>query len=157
MRRAFFFGLILLGSLCSNASAVISSLTNWEVRTTGSNSNGGGFVAGASGTDRSQSDTAFCTSADLATVGTSATSATCPFSAASVGNLIQITAGGCSAGFYQVVSVAVATATLDSSAGTASGCTFALGGGIASIQTVITAAGPMVQGNTVWIKSGTYT
>lgn len=157
MRRSFFFGLILLASLCSHASAVISTLTNWEIRTTGSNANGGGFVAGASGTDRSQSDTAFCTSSDLATVGTSATSATCPFSTASVGNIIQITAGGCSAGFYQVVSVAVATATLDSSAGTSTGCTFALGGGLQTIATVITNTGPAIGGNTIWIKSGTYT
>lgn len=137
--------------------ATISSLTNWEIRTTGSNSNGGGFVAGASGTDRSQSDTAFCTSADLAVVTTTATSVACPFSAASVGNIIQITAGGCSAGFYQVVSVTVVTATLDSSAGTASGCTFALGGGLQTIQTAITNTGPAIAGNTVWIKAGTYT
>lgn len=157
MRRARWGWLILTLSLGPDASAAISTLTNWEIRTTGSNSNGGGFVAGSSGTDRSQSDTAFCTSSDLATVGTSATSATCPFSAASVGNIIQITAGGCSASFYQVVSVAVATATLDSSAGTSTGCTFALGGGLQTIATVITNTGPAIGGNTVWVKSGTYT
>lgn len=136
------------------ALAALPGGVQWEVRTGGSDVNGGGFVSGASGTDRSQSDAAFCTSADLATVGTAATSAACPFSAASVGNLIQITAGGCSAGFYQVVSVAVVTATLDRSAGTASGCTFALGGGLLTLTANLTA---LVSSNVTWIKSGTYT
>lgn len=146
---------LLLCSLPSVGWAVISNATNWEVRTTGADTNGGGFVPGSSGTDRSQSDTPFCTATDLVTAGTSATSATCPFSATSVGNLIHITLGGCTAGFYQVVSVAVATATLDASAGTSTGCTFALGGALTTF-TFTTIASALQNGNTVWVKSGTY-
>ncbi len=135
------------------SSAVVSSNTHWEVRTTGSNSNGGGFVSGATGTDRSQSDAAFCTAADFAVTVTAATSTLCPFSAASVGNIIQITAGSCTAGFYEVVSVASVTATLDRTAGTATGCTAALGGGLLTVAKPL----PSVTGsNSIWIRSGTY-
>jgi hypothetical protein len=136
--------------------AVIPANTQWNLRTDGVDTNGGGFVTGGSGTDRSQQAAAFCTSADLATTGTAATSVLCPFSAASVGNIIQITAGGCTAGFYQVVSVAVVTATLDRTAGTSTGCTFALGGALLTPAKALAAVGA-VNVATVHVKSGTYT
>ena len=47
-----------------------------EVRTAGNDTNGGGFVTGASGTDFSQQDAAQCTATDLVLVTTTtATSA----------------------------------------------------------------------------------
>ena len=151
------FLLVLL--LAPNGWAAISAATVWELRTLGNASNGGGFVAGASGVDRSQSNTPFCTATDLVLVtATTATSVACPFGATSVGNLIQQTAGtNFTLGFYQVVSVAGVTATLDRAAGTmgATGGTFALGGAIVS---PVVAAANLVSGNTVYMKAdGTYT
>jgi hypothetical protein len=157
MKRALLL-LFLIAFLVASPMglAVIPANTQWNLRTDGVDTNGGGFVTGGSGTDRSQQAAAFCTSTDLATTGTAATSAACPFSAASVGNIIQITAGGCTAGFYHVASVAVATATLDRSAGTSTGCTFALGGALLTPAKALAAVGA-VNVATVHVKSGTYT
>jgi hypothetical protein len=141
----------------------ISAATVWEVRTTGNDSNGGGFVAGASGSDYSQQDAAQYTFTDLAsTNGTNAspqvTSASHNFVAADVGNIIHVTAGtNWTQGFYQIVSCAANAATLDKACGssaTLSGGTYAVGGALQSIPKVIAA---MVGSNTVYIKTGTYT
>lgn len=139
----------------------LSALTVWEVRTAGSDTLcGGGFVAGASGTDYSQQNAAQYTGTDLvidAATNTKVTSATHNFVAADVGNIMQITAGtGFTTGFFQIVSVAANAATLDRSAGTLSstGGTFAVGGALA---TPGKATGASVTGNDIWIKSGTYT
>src|SRR6476661_4844198 len=119
----------------------LSAATVWEVRPAGSgasDNNGGGFVAGASGTDFSQQDAAAYSGTNLAidaATNTKVTSATHNFVAADVGNLLQITAGaGFTTGFYQIVSVASNAATLDRSAGTlgSTGGTFAVGGALAS-------------------------
>jgi hypothetical protein len=140
----------------------LSAATVFECRTTGSDSNGGGFVAGASGTDFSQQDAAQYTFTDLASSnGTNAspvvTSASHNFVAADVGNILQVTAGtNWTAGFYQVVSVSANAATLDKACGSAaslSGGTYAVGGALA---TPGKAAGAMAGGNKLWIKSGTY-
>ena len=61
----------------------------WEIRTTGSDTNGGGFHAGASGTDYSQQAAAQVTVADAVANGTTTlTSVTASFTAAHVGNLV---------------------------------------------------------------------
>lgn len=136
----------------------LSANTVWEVRTTGSDSNGGGFVNGASGTDYSQQDAAQFSSTDLvvdATTNTKVTSASHNFVSTDVGNLIQITAGtGWTTGFYQIVSVASNAATLDRSPAAVSttGGTWAEGGAAASINKP-----PVVGGNIVYAKKGTYT
>jgi hypothetical protein len=136
----------------------LSAATVWEVRpATGSNNNGGGFVAGASGTDRSQQDSAQITYTDLvidATTNTKLTSSAHAFTSAEVGNIINITGGtGFTTGRYQVVSVAAGVATMDRAVGTTSstGGTGNLGGAVASL-----AGAPFVAGNTIYIK-GTLT
>ena len=143
--------------------ATLPNQTIWDLRTTGSDSNGGGFVLGASGTDRSQSDTAFCNATDLVLVtADTATSATCPFSAASVGNIINVTAGtNFTVQRCAVASVATVTATLTcegAHAGTsgATGGSFFLGGALLTPQTAIT---PMnaTNFNVLYVKTGTYT
>jgi hypothetical protein len=151
--------LALLVLTANGLLAAVAAATVWEVRTAGADTNGGGYVTGASGTDFSQQDAAQCTATDLVLVSTTtATSATCPFSATSPGNIIQITAGtNFTVGFYQVVSQAAGTATLDRAAGTmgATGGTFALGGALASPNK---ACASMVAGNIEYVKaSGTYT
>lgn len=143
----------------------LSASTVWEVRTAGSDSNGGGFVTGAAGTDYSQQDAAQYTFADLAsTNGTTnpavVSSASHNFVAADVGNIIQITAGtSWTAGFYQIVSVAGNAATLDracGSAATLSSGTFAVGGALLTWAKAINNAS-LVGGQKIYIKSGTYT
>lgn len=137
----------------------LPAATVFEVRTTGSDSNGGGFVAGASGTDYSQQDSAQYSGTNLVidgTTNTKVTSATHNFVATDVGNLIQITAGtGFTTGFYQIVSVASNAATLDRSAGTlgSTGGTFAVGGALVSIGKASSGA---VTGCTIYLKAGTY-
>lgn len=137
----------------------IPAATVWEVRpATGSNNNGGGFVAGASGTDYSQQDSAQISFTDLVIDASDAkklTSAGNPFTSSHVGNIIQVTSGtGFTAGFYQIVSVASNIATCDRNVGTTSstGGHAALGGALATVAGVTA----LVAGNTVYVK-GTLT
>lgn len=131
----------------------------WEVRTTGSDNNGGGFRSGVGGTDRSQQDAAHASGTNL-TVDAATNTDVAPDGhtpgAADVGNVIQITAGaGFTTGFYEIASIQAGKWRLDRSpaaAGT-SGGTWALGGALA---TPGKAAGAKVAGNDVWVKAGTY-
>jgi hypothetical protein len=135
----------------------LAAATVWEVRTTGNNANGGAFVTGASGTDRSQQAAAQIAYTDLVLATTTTlTSALNPFSAAEVGNILNITGGaGFTTGWYQIVSVSVVTATIDRVGGTlgSTGGTGNLGGALATPTQAIT---NMVGQNTVWIKKDTY-
>jgi len=140
----------------------ISAATFWEVRATaGSDTNGGGFVAGASGTDYSQQNAAQYSATDLAvdaTTNTKVTSSSHSFVAADVGNLINISAGASwTTGFYQIVSVSSGAATLDRSpaATSTTGGTYAVGGALATLGALASA---YAAGNTVYVKaSGTLT
>lgn len=135
----------------------------WEVRpTVGSDNNGGAFVAGASGTDYSQQDTAQLSNTDLAIDGvdnTKVSSAGSSFTSAHVGNHINVTAGtNFTVGIYQVVSVAAGVATCDRAVGTvgATGGTFKLGGALATLAKVL--ANGNRPGNKIFIKAtGTLT
>lgn len=140
------------------ATAAIAAGTAWDVRTTGSNSNGGGFNTASSGTDYSQGS-AQCAYTDLVigATNTQLTSVGCPFTSAYVGNVINVTGGtGFTVGRYQVVSVSVGVATMDRAVGTAAstGGTGNLGGSLLTIATALT---PAVDGNVVYIQNGTYT
>lgn len=120
----------------------LSYLTVWEVRSTGDDTNGGGFVTGASGTDYSQQDSAQVTYTDLV-IGSSGngnklTSSANPFTSAHVGNYINITGGtGFTTGRYEILSVASNVATVDRNVGTTSstGGSGKLGGAMATIAT----------------------
>jgi hypothetical protein len=129
----------------------ISALTVWEVRTTGSDTNGGGFVTGSGGTDFSQQDAAQIAVTDgVANGTTTVTSATANFQPSHVGNITYI--GGA---WYQIISRTSTTAVVvDRTIATATGLTINLGGALA---TPGLAAAQKVAGNDVWIKSGTYT
>lgn len=91
----------------------------WEFRATAGNANnGGGFDTASGGTDYSNQDSAQLALTDLATSGigvTTLTSATGGFTAAMVGNYIQIRSGtNVTAGFYRVtVRTDTNTVTLD--------------------------------------------
>lgn len=137
----------------------LSATTAWDVRTTGSDSNGGGFNVGATGTDYSQQNAAQVAFTDLVigATATQLTSSANPFTSAHVGNIINITSGtGFTLGRFQVASVSGVIATMDRAVGTASstGGNGNLGGSLATIQAANTAS---VAGNSIYIKSGTYT
>jgi hypothetical protein len=143
----------------------IQAATVWEVRTTGSQTNGGGFYNRNPGTsvDYSQQNTAVLSLSDIATdgAGTGVSSATGGFTAAMVGNIIYLTGGGSTPGWYEIVAFASANAvTIDRNAGLNKssvtgnvGGAFKLGG---SLDSDFFAANQKVAGNVVWIKSGTY-
>ena len=137
----------------------ISSAINWEVRTTGSNTNGGGFKAGASGTDWTQQDSAQYSVTDGVTAGTTTiTSATANFGTDVVGNLIYVSGGTGSItdGWYEITGRTNSTTiTVDRSTGltTGTGVTLKIGGGLASLQQAVT---NWAASNTIWVKNGSY-
>jgi len=163
IRRRIHFSLflILLGlSVLGQGEAAISTATAWEVRASvGSDSNGGGFVTGATGTDFSQQNAAQYTFTNLASSNGSTnpcivSSASHNFVSTDVGNIMQITAGtSWTTGFYQIVSVATNNATLDRACGSAaslSSGTFAVGGALATIAKALTAN---TTGNIIFVKA----
>lgn len=134
----------------------LSSTTVWEVRTTGSDVNGGGFRAGASGTDYSQQDAPQLSVADAAASGSATlTSVTGGFTTSMVGNIVQISGGTLNAGFYEITACSnTNTVTLDRTPGSGSGSTAAVGGALATPAKAVAA---MVSANTVWVQAGNYT
>lgn len=140
----------------------LSADTWWEVRTTGSDSNGGGFVQGASGTDRSQQASAHASLTTLSVIAASADTITVSLSdytvtANDVGNILQITGGTATPGFYQILSVntGLNTWTLDRSAGTTGQTVVgAMGGALLTWDKAAVSA--VVYGNVIWVKAGTY-
>lgn len=131
----------------------ISSAAIWEVRTTGSDANGGFYVSG--GTDYSQQDAAQLSVTDGVTNGTTTvTSATGGFTAAMIGNGINI-AGT----IRQITAVASSTSiTVDATVAAASGQTMKVGGALASIGKAGAAQAQtnISGGNTVYIR-GSFT
>ena len=130
----------------------------WEVRpTVGSDTNGGGFVTGASGTDFSQQDAANSGASNKSTtdaVGigtTTVTSATANFTSAIVGNIIYLDGG-----WYEVVTFTNSTTiVVDRSTPTGTGLAMNIGGALATIAQANTNA---VAQNNVYVKAtGTYT
>jgi len=136
----------------------LSASIVWEIRTTGSDSNGGGFKTGASGTDYSQQDSAQYALTGLTSSGAGAVILTSSAAADMVGNLIQITGGtNFTTGFYEITSVSAGVSiTVDRNCTTGAGAagTGNIGGAVATINTV---NNNKVLGNKAYIKSGTYT
>lgn len=135
----------------------ISSSIVFEVRTTGSNNNGGGFKTGATGTDWSQQNAAQYALTSLTTAAANAIILTASAAADMVGNIIQITGGtNFITGFYEITAVSAGVSiTVDRNCTTAAGAsgTANIGG---ALLTISQAALIVVAGNIVYIKSGTY-
>lgn len=123
------------------------AITVWNLRTTGSDSNGGGFDASLSGTDYSQSDTPIATGT-VTSATTTVTATTAIFTAAMVGN--YITDGTTWVKITAFTSSAIVTVSASPSWTAAS---IKVGGGLA---TWIKALG--LQGSSDWIqvKGGAY-
>ena len=138
----------------------LSSVTVWEVRTTGANTNGGGFVTGAAGTDWSQQNAAQYSVTDGVTAGTTTiTSATAAFGTDVVGNIMYVQGGtgSVAAGWYQItVRNSATSVTVDRSTGltAGTGVTLKIGGALLSPAIPV---GLFVAGHTCYIKAGTYT
>jgi hypothetical protein len=137
--------------------AAISATMVWEVRSTGSDSNGGGFDPGVTspGTDYSQQTSPQVTYTDLVigATTTQCTSVLNPFSSAHVGNTINISSGtGFTVQIVEILSVSGIIATCNISLGTAAstGGHGKLGGCFA---TIAQSGGVAVASNTVWIKA----
>jgi hypothetical protein len=136
----------------------------WRSRPSGSNANGGGFDAGIAGaaTDYSQQNAAQASGSAGTATGTTtfSDSVAAAFTAAMVGNCIQITVGsGFTPGWYFVTAFTNSTTvTLDRSPGTGTVAVWNLGGGWADFWTNTSSSGPLVPGNQVLILgSGTPT
>lgn len=160
--RALSLLLIVLFSEQIVLLGAFSSTMQWDVRTTGLDTNGGGFDPGVSvpGTDFSLQNGPQISYTDIV-VGATTTQGTSvlhPFDATIPGNVINITAGaGCTVQRAEVLSVSGITATFDKSLGTAaSSCTGALGGSLLTVDFVTKNTAVFTNGNTLNIKAGTY-
>ena len=139
----------------------------WEVRTTGSDTNGGAFINGAAGSDYSQQNSPQYSGTDLEVNASNnlqvkSTTAGSPI-AADVGNLIMISNGlSWTFGWYEIVSQDGTWWTLDRSPGSAgiTGGHFAVGGALASPGVAVAVGQAYYTGNNlrsiVYIQSGTY-
>jgi hypothetical protein len=138
----------------------LAGTTVWEIRQTGADTNGGGWVPGSSGTDWSQQATPKYVVTDGVTNGTTTiTSATAAWGADIVGNILyaQGGTGSVAASWYQVVSWTNATTiVVDRATGLTSGtgvtlrvggCLYTIGG----FGQVLAAVG--VTGMVAWWKN----
>lgn len=134
----------------------------FEFRTTGNAANGGGFKTGASGTDRSQSDTPHATLTTLSVVSAATDVVTVSLTdytvtTNDVGNIWRNTGGTSTAGWYEIIAVDTGLNTwqLDRAVGTAAQtCAGRMGGAISTFQDAFFET--LEPGNKVWIKAGTY-
>lgn len=140
----------------------ISANACWELRQDGVDTNGGGFVTGASGVDYSQTASKRTatgsndsTTDAVANGTTTLTSASANFTADIVGNIIYLEGGTgtLAASWYQVTARGSSTSiTLDRTVATGTGITMNIGGALASLGAVsllITASGMRV-----YVKTG---
>jgi hypothetical protein len=138
----------------------LSANSVFEVRTAGSDTNGGGFVTGASGTDFSQQNSKNSVGSNISTTDivaagtTTLTSATMNGSAAMVGNIIYLQGGtgSLAAGWYQITAFTsntggVTTFVVDRTVATGTGITMNIGGALLSPAVAVAI---VVNGNIVY-------
>lgn len=105
MKKLLFILLLLFPCI---AQAALNSATNWELRGTGNDTNGGAYTLGVS-VNSSKNDLAVDASNNL-----QVTSAGYGFTSVDVGRWIQVTAGtGWTTGYYKISAVAAGKATLN--------------------------------------------
>lgn len=141
----------------------LSSNIVWEVRSAGSNNNGGGFKTGASGTDYTQQNSAQYALTGCTSSGAGAVILTASAAADMVGNVAQVISGtNFTAGFYEITSVSVGVSiTVDANCTTGAGSSGVvnIGGALATIGKIGSASANQgaVAGNLICVKSGSYT
>lgn len=142
----------------------LSANSVFEIQTGGNDTNGGGFVTGAAGTDYSlvaakrTATGSNDSTTDAVAVGTGViTSITAAFTSAIVGNIISLSGGTgtLAQGWYQVTVFTSATSiTVDRNVAAGTGITMNIGGALASPGTAANVG--LVTGNIIWQKAGTY-
>lgn len=153
--------ILILFSICANCFAALHADVVWEVRTGGSETNGGGFKAGASGQDHTLQDAAQYSVTDGVTNGTTTiTSATANFGTDVVGNIMYVEGGtgSVAAAWYEITSRTNSTTiVVDRNTGltAGTGVTLKIGGALATPGRAV--ANATVSGHKIWVKSGTYT
>jgi hypothetical protein len=158
------YWIVLLATLPMMLGA-IAGATQWNVQTDGNDTNGGGFVAGQSspGTDFSlvatkrtgQANNNSCT--DVGSGGTTLlTTTNGSLTTALKDNIVYLAGGtGTLTGTWrQVTAAGPGTFTVDSNVAAGTGITLNIGGALLSPAI---AAANAITGNTINIKSGTYT
>lgn len=143
----------------------ISAAIEWDVQGgVGSDNNGGGYKAGAGGTDYSQvGATPHATLTVLSVVGASTSdimvsTVDYTIAATDVGNVVQVTGGTATAGFYEIQSITTGATgvqkwTVDRSVGTAAQTVVgAMGGSLATPNKIMSEATALVAGQTIHIK-----
>lgn len=130
----------------------------FEVRTDGSDTNGGGYKSDAGTTDYSQQAAAQLSVADAACTGnTTVTSVTGGFTAQMVGSIIYLSSGP---NWYEITGhTDTNTITIDRNGPNASGMTANVGGALASpggLGALFVAVGGITAGMKAYVKSGTY-
>jgi hypothetical protein len=139
----------------------LAAATVLEIQTGGSDTNGGGFVTGSSGTDWSQQVGPQYSVVDGVTAGTTTiTSATANFGTDVVGNLMYVQGGtgAVVAGWYQIVTWnSASSVTVDRATGltAGTGVTLKIGGALLSVGQACAIA--TVVGNIMYNKNGSYT
>lgn len=137
----------------------ISSSCVWEVRATGNNQNGGGFVTGSSGTDFSQQDAPQFALTGVTTSGAGAVFLSASAASSMVGNICQVISGtNFTTGLFQIISVVVGVSvTVDRNICTGAGTAgvINIGGAFGTVQFGIDAIS--VADQITYVKAGTYT
>lgn len=149
---------ILCSLLAVPTQAAIGAGAQWDIRTTGSDTNGGAFDpsgAATCGTDESLGAGVAIT----ITLASSNTGTGSPaFSSTTHGpcNFVHIASGtSCTTGWFEITSISGSTATFDRGMGTAPNfCVGTIGGSLLTIQAALNIA---TNGNVEWIQAGTYT
>lgn len=135
----------------------------WDVRSTGADTNGGGFKTGASGTNYSRQNSPQYALTGIASAGSGNTVLSASAAADMVGNVAQAISGtNITAGFYEVTSVSVGVSITFSTnnsggsicTGVAASAVINIGGAFASIGE---AGAAHSGGNGINVKSGSYT
>lgn len=133
----------------------LSNAIVFEVRSTGSDTNGGGYKTGATGTDYSQQNAAQYALTGLTTAAANAIILSASAAADMVGNLIQITGGtNFITGIYEITSVSVGVSiTVDRNCTSAAGVsgTANVGGAFATPAKAV--ASLTVEGQIAYIKA----
>lgn len=146
----------------------INAATVWEIRTTGAQTYGGGWANVSPGVsvDYSQRDTPILSLSDISTnvAGTQLTSVTGGFTHAMEGSCVFLTGGGATPEWYQILAggyIDTNNVTIDRSAGSSkSGVTGNVGGAFkhgGTLDSDFWALANKAAGNTIYVKSGTYT
>jgi len=150
--------LLIFLLLASQLCAAISANTVWQVRTDGADTNGGGFVTGASGTDFTDQAAAQYALTGVTTAGADAILLDANAAANMVGNIANIVSGtNFTAGSYEIISVVAGVSiTLDRTCTSGAGALGVVNIG-GSKLTLADVDDDMIGGNICYIKAGTYT